>query len=244
MAKERRRDSTRLEQLQKASSMAVQVALLPSTLRERLNGVIYPAARVVGGLGLVVLAVWAALRFVVSPEVWAAHLDAARLPVLLALGLVAASLLGWASMSEGLRRVRGRLGQPLSSALFVLVPMLCALLSLLTAAEWIEPAEWPGGPGLVPFLRFYPPGLVVLFVAVNLIAIGRDERRGGARAALGEAALCIPYGLLLIAFVLGSWASAELRDSLEETIEALGAGAIVLQVGLAWFISAGAAGAT
>lgn len=245
MAREtRRRESTRLQQLHKASSAAVQVVMLPSTLRERVNGYVYPGARVAGALGLCVLAVWAALRFALPAERWEQALDPDHLPVLLAIGLCAASLLGWASMSEGLRRVRARLGRPPCSVLFVLLPMLCAVLTLLSAQEWIAPEEWPGAALVVPFLRWYPPALVVLFVAVNLTAIARDEQRGGPRAALGEAALCIPYALLLLAFVLGTWASAELRDSLEETIEAMGSGAIVLQVGLAWFISAGAAGAT
>jgi hypothetical protein len=147
-------------------------------------------------------------------------------------------------MSQGLRRVRERLGRPPSTALFVLLPLACAGLGLAAARELIAPGTWPGGALLVPFLRWYPPALVVAFVAVNLVAIWRDERRGGPRAALGEAALCVPYALLLVAFVLGTWASPELRDSLEETIEALGAGAIVLQVGLAWFISAGAVAGT
>ena len=246
MARDRREEPSKLERatkrLQQASTAAVQVALLPQTIRERVNGHVYPVARAVGAVGLVLLVTWAALR-ALDEAVWEHLLEPERLPLLLTLGLCGASLLGWACMTQGMRRVRARLGPRPSGLLFVWLPVVCGLLTLLAARDAIEPAGWPGSPAPGAFIRWYPPLLVVSFVGLNLLAIARDEDQGGHRAALGEAVLCIPYALLLLAFVLGTWASPELQASLEETTHALGAGAIVLQVGLAWFVSAGAAAA-
>lgn len=242
MARGRKKKQEEEGALRQTTRLALEVAKLPQTFRERVNGVIYPGARAAGGLGLLVLAVWLGLRLL-PPERWESLLDPDHLPVLLTVGLCVSSLLGWACMVQGMRRARAKLPPAAGGFLFVWLTMACGLLTVLGAWEWVAPDEWPGGAALAPFVRWYPPTLVVSFVALNLIALASDPEQGGHRAALGEAVLCVPYALLLLAFVWGTWVTPGLQESLEETIDALGAGAIVLQVGLAWFVTAGAAGA-
>lgn len=227
--------------LRKTTRLALEVAALPQTLRERVNGWIYPGARAAGGVGLLILAVWLGL-WLLPPAKWESLLDPDRLPVLFTLGLCVSSLLGWACMVQGMRRVRAKLPPALGALLFVWLTMACGILTILALEGFIAPDDWPGGVA-APFIRWYPPALVVTFVAINLAVLARDQEHGGHRAALGEAVLCIPYAVLLLAFVWGAWVTPGLQGSLEETVEALGAWAIVLQVGLAWFVTAGAAGA-
>ncbi len=232
----------------------VEVALAAGTAlgavqstRERLNRFLLPFAWVIGAVGLMALAACGALA-AVPEDHWPEALDPDLLPIYSTVSLAAASMLGWGCMQRGMGRMRARIGWRVGGWVFVLLPVLCGAL-VLADGRLAELAEWPRGRELALFARYYPPALIVLALVVFFLAELRGgdarerEQRGPGWQRAGWSLLLIgPYVLLMLTLVLGSeapWLSEPLQDTLEE----LGAGAIVLQVAIAYFVSAGAASA-
>jgi hypothetical protein len=211
-------------------------------VRERVNGFLLPIAWWVGWLGLSSLVVCAALN-VIDEDHWPAGLDEDDLPRVAMASLIAASLVGWGCMQLGMRRVRELVGWRVGGWLFVFVPLVCALLVLAHVRGWTDLTTWPGGEWLTPFARFYTPALVAVGLAsYATLRLKEDEEDARRRLERGVGLLVIfaPYALLVLHIALRvdvPW----LGEPLEETLEAWGTAALVLQVMLAYFVSSGAA---
>lgn len=207
--------------------------------REQTNAAILPLARTAGLVGLVALGVCAALLQV--PE--ASRPDALEdepLAFYTMLALATSSLLGWGCMQMGLARVRKAVGWRTGGYLFVLLPLACATTGLVFGSGDLFHAEdVPGHQVWWPFVRFYPP-CVVVGALLAFLFTKTTEGEGAARVARGGWALLsvAPYAALIAVLAFGvevEW----LHDGLEDTLDELGAWALVLQVILAFFVGGG-----
>lgn len=227
----------------KITDMA-RVAVVPLTLvqklRELTNKLLLPIAFLTGAVGMTALV--ALLSMLVIPhERWPAFLTPSTMPIYMALALVASSLLGWSCMQTGLGRMRNAIGWNVGGWLFVLLPVVCAVVTVLGAKEVIALEEWPGAPWTGRALRWYPPLVVFLSLGAYLWTQFRGSE-GEDRLArnVGSIALVLPYVALLATLVLGV-ESPVLSEALRDAVESLGSGAIVVQVILAYFLSPSAA---
>ncbi len=204
---------------------------LPWTVRERVDAVLRPGARVVGALGAASLLACAVL-WTTSDERWPPGVRRHDLPVVAFGSLLAASLLGWSFLSDGQKRVRRGVGRPVAAALYLVLPIALAALSL------VGPTRMGaiGGPGpehvLWTALRWYGPVLVSL----TLVAFLRWKSRGRTGRGLWFAALAAPYALLLLYFAMGV-RLLPLSEPLERTLASMGAWALALQLALAYFVA-------
>lgn len=222
------------------AAMAVVVPLtLLQHAREVVNRLLLPVALAVGAIGMAGLI--ACLVLLVLPaERWPGVLDPNQLPIYMTLSLVASSLLGWGCMQSGLGRMRGAVGWTVGGWLFVLLPLVCAVLTVLGAADVLALDTWPGAPWSERLIRWYPPGVV--FASLGVYVWTQLRKPGEDRLArnMGSIALVLPYVALLATLVLGV-ESPLLSESLRDAVESLGSGAIVVQVVLAYFLSPSAA---
>lgn len=212
------------------------------TSRERLNAWLLPWAWRIGWLGMAGLSVCAGLA-VIDEDHWPAALDPDLLPYYAVVCLVAASLVGWGCMQLGVRRVRGLVGQRLGGWLFVLAPLVCAVLVLLQVREVVDMSAWPGGDVLVPFTRWYPPALVALGLGSYLVRRVGDDREPGRLERGGWLLLLLAPYVVITAHVVGRVDVPWLAESLEDTLDEVGTAALVVQLVLAYFVSSSAAGA-
>ena len=220
-----------------------RVAVVPLTLvqygRELVNKLLLPVAFLTGAVGMVALV--ACLVLLVMPhERWPTFLSPSQLPIYMTLSLVAASLLGWSCMQTGLGRMRSAVGWTLGGWLFVLVPVLCGVVTVLGTTELLAPDNWPGSPWTGRVLRWYPPLVVFLSLGVYLWTQIRQEGEDSLARNVGSLALVLPYVALLTTLVLGV-ESPLLSEGLRDAVASLGSGAIVVQVILAYFLSPSAA---
>jgi len=212
--------------------------------RERLNTFLKPIAKGVGFGGLGALAgcfvLWA-----IREELWPPFLDPDHLPVYVMVSLVAASLMGWGCMLDGLVVLRRKVGWKLGGWLFVLAPLVCAVFGLLAGQEVIAPGEWGqwGGWALVVATWYTPLVVTACLLAYFLTEADlRDgDRKRVAKRSAWSLLLIAPYAFLLAAMVFGVdpdflELELELEDHLEDTVEELGSWAIVLQVAFAYFL--------
>lgn len=223
--------------------------LAVQTARERLNGFLLPWAWRVGWLGMSALVVCGALA-ILDPAHWptlgGAELDEDHLAPAAVGSLVFASLVGWGCMQVGMRRVRKAVGMKLGGYLFVVLPVFCALLVLAQVRGWIDVRTWPAGEWVHPFARFYTPLLVAIGLTSYLLqrlTAGKEEDDRTRRLERGLWLLLVlaPYALLMTHLALGAdvpW----LADPLEDALRQYGTAALVIQVVLAYFVTASAAG--
>jgi len=227
----------------KITDMA-RVAVVPLTaiqaLRELINKLLLPVAFLTGAVGMTALV--ACMSMLVIPhERWPSFLTPSNMPVYMTLALVASSLLGWSCMQTGLGRMREAIGWNVGGWLFVLLPLACAVVTVLGAKEVLDLEAWPGAPWSARVLRWYPALVVFLSLGAYLWTQFRTND-GSDRLArnVGSIALVLPYVALLATLVLGV-ESPLLSEALRDAVESLGSGAIVVQVILAYFLSPSAA---
>ncbi len=227
----------------KLVEVAMAAATAPATVitaRERVNAFLLPVAWTIGAVGLMAL-VSCGMLAAVPEDNWPEALEFDHLPLYAVGSLAAASLLGWGCMQRGLGAVRRRIGWQVGGWLFVLLPVVCAGF-VLAEGRWLRLEEWSHGRELGLFVRWYPAALVVLALGAFVLAELRSggEEGAGWQRALWSLLLIAPYVLLMGTLVLGveaPWLSETMQESLAE----LGSGAIVLQVAIGYFLSAGAA---
>jgi hypothetical protein len=222
-----------------AAMLAFVPVSLAQKLREWVNAVLLPVALVVGAGGMAAL-MGCAVLWATPPESWPVKLNPALLPIYATLALIAASLLGWGCMQRGLGQMRETVGWKPGGWLFVLLPLACVVIVILTGRGLVHVNQWPAAPWSGRFVRWYPPLLVVTSLLVYLWVQWRKaegEDRGVRRA--GAFALVLPYAALLSVLVFGV-ESPLLNDSLSDSVGSLGEGAIVAQLTLAYFLSPGA----
>lgn len=230
----RRRQSTRKKT---ALEMAAGTVGLVQTTRERLNAVLTPVAWVSGVLGILGI-LGCAILWLLPVSSWPEGLVYEQLPLYGTSCLVAASLLGWGCMQGGLRKMRDVFGESLGGPLFVVLPVLCAVVGALAARKVLVLHDLPGYPWSELFVRFYPPLLMVAALGSFLAIKASKKQEGQLATGFWWALLILPYALLLGLLVFGLQAPF-LSDSLRETMRGLGQWAIVLQVTLAYFLCAG-----
>lgn len=217
-----------------ARLIAVPLTLVQTT-REAANRLLLPVAIVVGAIGMACL-VGCLILLAVPHERWPALLTPGQLPIYMTLSLVASSLLGWGCMQTGLGRMRGAVGWTVGGWLFVLLPLVCAVLTVLGASEVLTLDEWAGAPWTGRILRWYPPAVVLASLGVYVTTQVRKPGEDRLARNMGSIALVLPYVALLATLVLGV-ESPLLSESLRDAVESLGSGAIVVQVVLAYFLS-------
>jgi hypothetical protein len=200
-----------------------------ATIGRRLDERVRPWATAVGWIGVAALLVCALLA-VLPSAAWPAGLARDRLPVWATLSLVAASLLGWSFMQEGQARIERRTGRRWALVLFVFLPIAATFVTFVEqhgAPDAATRAEWSGTFWLA---RWYSPAAIVASLASFLAS---KPRRGNRRAAY--ALLLLPYAVLVATLLFGfrfPW----LDEPLRRTLGSLGAGAVALQLILAWFV--------
>lgn len=227
----------------KITDMA-RVAVVPLTivqsLRELVNRLLLPVAFLTGAVGMTSLVACLTL-LVIPPERWPGFLTPGNLPIYMTLSLVASSLLGWSCMQTGLARMREAIGWNVGGWIFVLLPVMCAVVTVLGAKGVLALDAWPGAPWSGRLLRWYPPLVVFLSLGAYLWTQFRSNEGSDALARnVGSIALVLPYIALLATLVLGV-ESPLLSEALRDAVESLGSGAIVVQVILAYFLSPSAA---
>lgn len=204
--------------------------------KRRFDAWVRTTAWYVGWAGVALL-VAVAVLYMAPASAWDGRwgLREAHLPAYLMAGVLMASMVGWSFINVGEDRIKKHLGKHVNLVLFVVLPLCCAAAGLLSgpiarATGWQKPehAFW-----LVVF--WYPALLVMVCAAAFLTWKARPRKRvyldRGANAAL----LMLPYAALFAYIVLGvhvDW----LDDNLQETMNALGAYALVLQLVLAYFV--------
>ena len=204
--------------------------------------ILIPVSWWIGVVGMAALAATGALAL--TPEdAWPENLDPDRLTFYVVIALATASLLGWGCMQQGEERVKRAIG-PIAAGLFFLVlPLAAAVISFLVTRDLdVPPAEWPGGPWLLLFARWYTPAVVVL----SLVAFVTWQARPRNRVLFGRGAgmllLVSPYAALLAIMVFGLPApelGEPIEDSLHEVLGSVGEASIVLQLMLGYFLSGG-----
>ncbi|MBL4844570.1 MAG: hypothetical protein JKY65_03510 [Planctomycetes bacterium] len=216
-----------------------RVAFVPLTLiqylKELTNKLLLPVAFLTGAAGMVALVACLVL-LMLPPDRWPPGLDPNQLPIYMTLSLVASSLLGWGCMQTGLSRLRNAFGKGLGGWLFVLLPVVCAAITVLGTMEVIEPSTWPGAPWTARAVRWYPPLIILVSLGAYLWTQLRQEGEDRLARNVGSIALVLPYVALLATLVLGV-ESPLLSESLRDAVESLGSGAIVVQMILAYFLS-------
>ncbi|MCW8137568.1 MAG: hypothetical protein KIT58_01540 [Planctomycetota bacterium] len=189
-----------------------------------------------GGAGLLALAACAGLALLPEDR-WPDALDPRRLPVYAAVSLLAASLVGWGIVQQGMVRLRQGLGPLVGGLVFVALPLLCEGTTALAARDVLDPLTWPGGPVLAPVMRWYSPVLV----ALTLVAYGtwkaRPRQPGRLGRGVGLALVVTPYALLMASLTFGV-SAPWLQGPLGEALEALGGGALAAQLVLAFLVAA------
>lgn len=226
----RRRRRSKKDPLVKAA----KVVAYPWKVKSRFEGFIRPAARVAGALGMAMLAGCAALSQT-PEEAWPGLLlPASRLPVYWMVALAVASLLGWAYVNDGQKRIRRAVGPALALCLFVIVPIAFAILGF---AGERNVAQFGGpGPGHVLWIlvRWYGPAMVVTSLAAFLTWKSRGRSGRGVWFAL----LVAPYAALFAYLVVGFHLPG-MGEMHHETIRSLGSWALALQLALAFFVGGG-----
>ena len=207
------------------------------TGRERLNAFLLPFAWWVGALGLMALCSCGVLA-AMSEDDWPEILDPDQLPLYAMGSLVAGSLLGWGCMQTGLARLRRAVGWRVGGWFFVLLPIACCVVVLLDGRLFAM-TEWEYGAHVALAVRWYPPILIGLCLVSFVVGEARKEGEGGVQRGAWSLLLIGPYVLLMATLVLGLQAPG-LTETLEETLEEMGSGAIVAQVAFGYFLAAGA----
>ncbi len=164
-------------------------------------------------------------------------LRASQWPVYAIVTLVAASLLGWSFVNIGQDRLEKRIGRGLSALCFVVLPLFCLANTLWPAAMTSEIGTDHRHHPVWLFVRWYPPLVTMTCAGVFLAWKSKPRKRVYLDRALGFAVLLAPYAILFAVMELGvhlDW----LDESRRRTLDALGSAAIVLQIVVAFFISA------
>jgi len=207
-------------------------------LKRKFDAGVRTFAWYAGWLGAVSLAL-CGLLWLAPPSSWdgAAGLRAENWPIYAMLSLITASLLGWSFVNMGQDRLQKRLGKSVSAVLFVILPLFCLANTLWPAALESEIGASHSHPVWI-FIRWYPPLATIGCAAVFLSWKSRPRKRVYWDRGAGYALLLAPYALLFAVLELGvhlDWVSAAHR----ETLSKLGNLALVLQIVVAFFISAG-----
>jgi hypothetical protein len=209
---------------------AVRAATYPLRVITRIYRFVRTAARVLGWLGILLLAAcW--LLAVTPDQGWPGWLDPTHLPIYVSLSLVLACMLGWAFVEEGQEHIERAVGAVVSVALFVVLPVACAALGVLASNPFgigwgPPPTHW-----VHPLARWYGPSLVV----VSLVVFLRRKSRAGRARGVWFGLLVAPYVALFAWLVLGVRVGG-LDEAHEATVHSLGAWAIALQLALAFFV--------
>jgi hypothetical protein len=239
----KRRDGTTSALLKRTTGAMGKAVSGTQTARERINAFLMGPARVLGVLGCLALAACAVL-WAVPEDNWPGLLTEtlglvpARLPVYAVASLIAASLLGWHCMQQGVREMRKAVGWQIGGYLFVLMPLACGVLALLSSRGLVRIQTWPYAPYVIQFVRYYPIVLVVLALATFVAWKVRDEEENQFGRFLVFGLMVGPYALLM-SFLIFGFQSALLSGPIKATASDLGSHAIIIQVTLAYFLSAG-----
>ncbi|MBX3475209.1 MAG: hypothetical protein KF754_12565 [Planctomycetes bacterium] len=207
-------------------------------LKRKLETGVRAFAWYAGWVGAFALAL-CGLLWLAPASTWdgALGLKASHWPVYTLVALVTAGLLGWNFVESGQDRIEKRVGRGVSAVLFVVLPLFC-----LASTLWPDALSREIGTGrdhpVWLFVRWYPPLCTIACAAVFLSWKSRPRKRVYWDRGLGYALLLAPYAVLFAVLELGvrlQWLDASHR----ETIDALGSAAIVLQIVLTFFVSAG-----
>lgn len=234
MGRRKRRNSSRLYDAAKVTVGAVEVV---QGTRERLNRFLLPLALSLGLVGCVGLVGVLAL-YLIPPEHWPAILDPNAWSIYATIAIVAASLIGWGCMQEGLGEMRDFVGHRLGGWLFVLLPLICGGFMLCAANQWVNLRTLPLNPWSELIVRFYPP-LVMTCAVISFMVVKTDVRQEGrVKRSVWWSLVLFPY-LLLVGYLVFGIESPILKDSLGPTMRELGSSAVVLQIVIAYFVTAG-----
>lgn len=208
------------------------------TLPERLRLALVPLAFGAGWLGaagLVLCGALATLPPESRPE-WAAD---GRLVFWAVVSLCVASLLGWGCVQHGQTRVKRRIGRPAALIVFVVLPLTAAVLSFLDAHVLETPlAEWPAGPWIALFARWYTPLLVVVSLVTFLTWRTRPARRVYLSRGAWFVVLVSPY-VLLLAVLLFDLPAPWVEEPVEDTLGTIGESSVMAQLIVGYFLGDG-----
>lgn len=204
--------------------------------KRRFDGWVRTTAWYAGWTGVALL-VGVFVLYMAPASAWdgRAGLREAHLPVYLLIGVLMASMVGWSFIEAGEDRIKKHLGKYVNLVLFVILPLSCAAAELL-AGPISRSTGWqkPGHP-FWNVVFWYPALLVMVCAAVYLSWKSRPRKRVYLDRGASAALLMLPYAVLFAYIVLGvhvDW----LDDKLQDTMNSLGAYALVLQLVLAYFV--------
>jgi len=101
--------------------------------------------------------------------------------------------------------------------------------------------ETGAGSWVLMLMRWYPPGVIAASLIAYVATKSRIQDEGRFERGVWFLGLVAPYAILLVYLLVGfevPW----LDDNLEDSIQELGQGAIVLQIAIAYFLSGGGGG--
>ena len=207
-----------------------RVVSYPWRVKSKVNDFIRPAMRVLGVVGLGMLAGCIVL-WTTNLEQWPAWLEPSLLPVYAMISLSIASLLGWTFVSDGQTRIRRKIGKQTSLVAFVILPISFAILGFIGAARLAavggpSPSHWFWG-----VVHWYGPVLAV----ASLWSFLSWKSRGRFSRGVWFGILIAPYAILLALLVFGLRLTA-LDEAHHATLRALGTWAVALQFTLGYFV--------
>lgn len=211
------------------AAKAVRVIEQAATIPKRLDARIQPFAVAAGWCGVAGL-LWLAWLSRQPSGDWPFGMERARLAVYVTVALVMASLLGWSFMQQGQAKIERRIGRGAALWLFGILPVAAAAITLADQHLAIPDAERAEWSTVFLVARWYSPAAVVASLWMFL----EGKSRRAPQFAL-HLALLLPFAALLGAVVFGFHVPF-VDESLRETLRTLGAGAIALQILLAWFV--------
>ncbi|MBK8205353.1 MAG: hypothetical protein IPK87_01045 [Planctomycetes bacterium] len=189
-----------------------------------------------GWVGMALLAA-VGLLWLLPRDSWdgTAGLQGGHLPVYTLVALLMASLVGWWYVNKGEDRIKRRIGRPLHTVAFVVLPLACMAAGFLQDSVADATNMQPPGHPFWLFVRWYPPVLVMVCAVVFLAWKARPRRHVYLDRGLGYALLFLPYALLFAYIAVGVYVDW-LDESLHDTLASAGGYAIVIQLLFAYFI--------
>lgn len=200
-----------------------------ASLPKRLDARVRPFAIAAGWCGVAAL-VWLAWLSRQREGDWPAGMERGRIAVYVTVALVLASLLGWSFMQQGQARIERRLGRTAAMWVFGILPVAAAAITLADQHLALPEADRADWSSAFLIARWYSPAAVV----ASLWTFLESKSRRTPEFVI-HAALLLPFAALLAAVVFGFHVPF-VDESLRETLRTLGAGAIALQILLAWFV--------
>ncbi len=206
------------------------------SLPERLRRSLVPVAFCAGWIGVAALLACGVIALVpdaARPQI----VQGDRLPLAAVLSLCVAALLGWGYVQDGQTHVRQRIGRPAAIVAFVVLPLLAAAVSFVSAHDvgTAPVAEWPGGRWIALVARWYMPALIAVSIATFLARTTRPKKRIYLRRGVWFVVLVSPYAVLLAVLLL-DLGTPWLEEPIEDAVGTIGRSSIAAQLIVGYFL--------